>query len=266
LKSRAVGLNLRPGLAAQTKPRHGRIAMTPEKQKFVDDLINTFASDMIFGTLLARLQWYLFDDETLAFLRAWAIREAGYDAALTQVDIAAGMIGIAGTGHSGRADFVKGFVQTVFSLAQSRGDPPFAPAFRDRALDAALGRLDAMQGLQLLASAQPQISLFLNTFGGFQFAAPTIAAFLQPMVRSMGVLAMPRRQLYELYLSLSPDNAAQAAALVSTEMFVRTYGDLAGAQNFLTGALRITAQTRPQPRPEDVLQVINKLVTFWESR
>jgi hypothetical protein len=215
--------------------------------------------------LLARLQWYMFDDETLAFVRAWAIREAGYDAALTQVDVAAGMIGIAGTGHSGRADFVKGFAQTVFSLAQSRGDPPFAPAFRDRALDAALGRLDAMQGFQLLASAQPQISAFLNTFGGFPFAAPMIAAVLQPMVRSMDVLAMPRRQLYELYVSLSPDNAAQAVALVATEMLLRTSGDLSGVQRFLTEAQRLAAQTRPQPRPEDALQAINKCVTTWES-
>ena len=241
--------------------------MTPEKQKFVDDLFNTFASDTIIGTLLARLQWYLFDDETLAAIRAWAISEAGYDAAVTQADILAGMIGIAGTGNSGRAGIIKGFAQIVFSLAQSRGDPPFAPAFRDRALDAAMGRLDAMQGFQLLASAQPQISVFLNTFGRFPSADPMIAAVLQWMVRSMGVLAMPRRQLYELYVSLSPDEAAgaQALALGATEMFVRTSGDLSGAQKFLTEAQRLAAQTQPRPRPEDVLQSINKLVATWES-
>ena len=237
--------------------------MTPEKTKFVNDLFNRFASDMATGALEARLQWYRLDNEILDAVRAWAISEAGYDAAQKQADLGAVLAGIPGAGNAGsRAATVKGFAQTLFSIAQSRGDPPFAPAFRDHALDAAMGRLDTLQAFQLLASAQPQISALFNTFGRFLFADPMMAMVLQQMVRAMGVLAMPREQLYDVYVSFYPDRTTGIRAafqLALAEVQARTPGDLPGAHELAVQALRLAGQT---PETEDDIQAIEQLLNL----
>jgi hypothetical protein len=182
--------------------------MNPEKTKFLNDLFTVFSSDMVAGAIEARLRWHLLDEEILGAVRAQAISVAGYDAVQEQVDIGMGLLGISGSGHYGasaQATTVKAFAQILFSLAQWRGDPPAAPALRANALDVATGRVNAIQALQLMASEQPQIAALLGNFGWVFASDPFMAAVLGQAARLLGVLAMPRDQLYDLYASLHRD-------------------------------------------------------------
>jgi hypothetical protein len=122
-----------------------------------------------------------------------------------------------------------------------------------------MGRLDTLQAFQLLASAQPQVAALFNTFGRFLFADPMMAMVLQQTVRALGVLAMPREQLYDAYVSLFPDKITGIRAafrLALAEVQARIPGDLRGANELAVEALRLAAQT---PESEDDTQAIEQL-------
>jgi hypothetical protein len=232
----------------------------PAKTKFVNDLFNKFSTDMMAGAIEARLQWHLFDQEILDAVRAWAISEAGYDAVQHQVDLGAGLLGIPSAGHHGRAAAVVGFAQTLFSIAQSRGDPPFAPAFRERAFDVATGRLNTTQALQLMLSNQPAAAAVWQQFGPVFFSNAVTATVVNQMARVAAVLAMPRNQLYEFFASLHRDKTEgirAAFGLALAEVQARASGDVPAARELTLTALSLAAQT---PEVEDDIQAIDQLV------
>jgi hypothetical protein len=239
--------------------------MNPEQTKLVNDLFSLFSNDWALGALEARLRWHRLDDEVAAAVSAWAAHEAGFVAAQQQADLAMGMLGIFGTfGRTGggdpRAATIGAFAQLIHTLRQWRGDPPVAPALKARAREAATGRLNLVEALQLMGSGQPQLAAFLGAYGAFLGGNPMLATLLGQVVRYVGALAVPREQLHEFYVSLHQDPLAghrAAFQLAFGEAQARAAQDAASAHVLAAEAFHLAERT---PETDDDVQAIQFLL------